>query len=286
MRRNDAKPAKVDAFHSYTGYMMPKRTEREVYINKEVDVTELVKYLEKRNEGREKNERITLFHCFVTAIGRTIKMRPLLNRFIANKHYWDRNEISMSFVAKKRFEDHAEEALMILKLRDDNEINSISKKIIGDVKQARKEGENFGADGALEVLAKLPSPIMSFVMWVLCFLDRHGMFPKSFRDVDPNYTTVLISNLGSIKCDAIHHHLNDFGTNSIMITIGVLKKKEKIMDDGSKEIRDIIEVGCTLDEMIGDGFYFAKSLRIIDYLMAHPEELEIPMSEEINYVCD
>ena len=35
-----------------------------------------------------------------------------------------------------------------------DKLNSISKKIIGDVKSARKEGENFGADAALEISKK------------------------------------------------------------------------------------------------------------------------------------
>ena len=37
---------------------------------------------------------------------------------------------------------------------------------------------------------------------------------------------LVVSNLGSIDCGAIYHHLTDFGTNSIVIT----------MDDGHKSV--------------------------------------------------
>jgi hypothetical protein len=35
------------------------------------------------------------------------------------------------------------------------------------------------------------------------------------------------------------------------------------MEDGSEQIRDVIDIGATLDERIGDGFYFARSLKLI-----------------------
>ena len=88
-----------------------------------------------------------------------------------------------------------------------------------------------------------------------------------------------MSNLGSIKCPSVYHHLNNYGTNSFMCTIGTLHKEEVLMDDGHKEIRDIVEVGVTIDERIGDGFYFARSLKLLKYIFAHPELLEKPLAE-------
>ncbi|MDD6160779.1 MAG: 2-oxo acid dehydrogenase subunit E2 [Oscillospiraceae bacterium] len=95
---------------------------------------------------------------------------------------------------------------------------------------------------------------------------------------DPNYTTILCSNLGSIKCPAVDHHLNNYGTNSIMITIGTLHKDEVTMPDGHREIRDVIDVGATLDERIADGFYFARSLKLIKHIFAHPKMLDQPLN--------
>lgn len=272
----------IDAFHNYTAYLMPKRTESEVFMKTEVDITELLKFIEKRNEG-ESEYKVTLFHCICAAVTRIIKMRPQLNTFISGKKYWQRREISLSFVAKKRFTDHSEEALMVLKPTDDYTLNDFTRKIVGEVHEARYGKENYGADDVLKVLQKLPGFIMNIVMGILNFMDQHGLMPKSLIDVDPNYTSVLLSNLGSIKCDAVYHHLNNFGSNSIMITIGVMKKALKIMPDGTTQVRDVVEIGATLDERIADGFYFARSLKIVEYLMSHPELLDVPLKEEIPY---
>jgi len=59
----------------------PGRCNSDVYINQKMDVTKLVEYVEKR---KKKGDSITLFHAFVTAIGKTIYNRPKLNYFVAN----------------------------------------------------------------------------------------------------------------------------------------------------------------------------------------------------------
>jgi hypothetical protein len=114
---------------------------------------------------------------------------------------------------------------------------------------------------------------------IVRILDFWGINPKALTDGDPNYTTILCSNLGSIQCPAVYHHLSNYGTNSIIVTIGTLHKEEVLMPDGHKEIRDVIDIGATLDERIADGFYFARSLKLIKYIFSHPELLDRPLSE-------
>ena len=48
-----------------------------------------------------------------------------------------------------------------------------------------------------------------------------------------------------------------------------------------EHLRDVVDIQVTLDERIADGFYFARSLKLISYLLEHPEELEKPIAEEL-----
>ena len=169
---------------------------------------------------------------------------------------------------------------MVLTPTDEDNLDSISKKIVGDVKETRKsEHSTGGVDATLDAFAKIPRPILAVVVRIIRWLDFWGKNPKALTQGDPNYTTILTSNLGSIKCPAVYHHLSNYGTNSIMITIGTLHKEEIIMPDGTKEIRDVVDVGATLDERIADGFYFARSLKLIKHVFANPELLEKPLGE-------
>ena len=281
-RKDGRRVRDVPGLQTIMAHLMPNRTDNEVYLHDTIDVTELVRYLEEKNESLD--YKITLFHCVITALARRVKERPLMNRFIQGHRMYDRNEISLSFVCKRRFADHAEEALMVLVPKDTDTVNEISRKIVGDVMETRKsEHSTGGVDALLDSFAKIPPLLLMPVIRVIRWLDFWGINPNFLTEGDPNYTTILCSNLGSIQCPSVYHHLNNYGTNSIMITIGTLHKEELLMPDGHKEIRDAVDIGATLDERIADGFYFARSLRLIKHVFAHPELLEQPLSENSRF---
>lgn len=260
-------------------HLMPNRTDCEVYLHDIIDATELIKYLEEKNASHPEY-KTTIFHCAITGLARMVRERPLMNRFIQGRRIYERNEISLSFVCKRRFADHADEALMVLVPKDTDTLDDVSKKIIGDVHETRKsEHSTGGVDTLLDTLAKFPRPFLMVFIKIVRILDFWGINPKALTDGDPNYTTILCSNLGSIKCPSVYHHLSNYGTNSIILTIGTLHKEELLMPDGHKEIRDVIDIGATLDERIADGFYFARSLKLIKHIFSHPELLDRPLGE-------
>ncbi len=264
-------------------HLWPNRADCEVYLNDTIDATELVKYMEKKNL-QHPEYKTTIFHCAVTGIARMVKERPLMNRYIQGRRTYERDEISISFTAKRRFADHAEESLMVLVPKDTDTLDDISKKIVGDVTEMRKsEHSTGGIDSVLDTFAKVPRPLLMLIVRIVRWLDFWGKTPMALRDGDPHYTTIECSNLGSIKCPAVYHHLCNYGTNSVMITIGTLHKEEILMPDGHKEIRDVVDIGATLDERIGDGFYFARSLKLMKHIFAHPEILDKPIGEPSGY---
>ena len=260
-------------------HLMPSRTAAEVYVNEKIDVTDLLQWLEKKN-AQHPEYKTTLMHCFIVAIARMIRERPKMNRFIQGRRMYERYNISLSFVAKRRFSDHAEEALMFFTPKDTDTLDTLSYKIAGQVKETKKsEHSTGGIDATVDAFAKIPRLLLIPVIGIIRCLDFWGVNPKFLTDGDTNYSTVLLTNLGSIKGPAVYHHLNDYGTNSIVAAIGTIHKEELVMPDGSKQIRDVVDLGATLDERIADGFYFVRSLKLLKHVFAHPELLEQPIGE-------
>ena len=277
--RADGRWIKGTGMQTLMANVLPNRTECEVCCRELIDATELLKFLEKRN-AEHPDYKTTVFHCALLCIARIIRERPYLNRFIQGRRMYERHEISLSFVCKRRFADTAEEALLLFVPRDEETIDSFSRYVVGDIQETRKsEHSTGGVDKIMDDLAKLPRPLLMLVVKVIRILDFWGKLPHDIWETDPNYSTVLASNLGSIKCPSVYHHLNNYGTNSIMITIGTLHKEEMVMEDGHKEIRDVIDISATLDERIADGFYFARSLKLLKHVFAHPELLDKPLGE-------
>lgn len=285
--RNDARRVKeTRGLQGLMPHLMPKRTDAEVFLSDKFDVTELLQFVDRKNAENAANGldyKITVFHCVVAAITKMIMERSVLNRFIQGRRLYERHEISMSFVAKRRFTDHAEEFLMVLVPGEEDTIDDVAHKIVGEVRETRKNEAASGIDAILAKVTKLPMPILAFVFFIVRCLDFLGINPKALTEGDTNYSTVLLSNLGSIKCPAVYHHLNNYGTNSIVITIGTIHKEELIMDDGTKQIRDVVDFGVTLDERIGDGFYFSRSLKVVKHIFAHPELLNQSLSSPTGF---
>ena len=270
MRRKDAVLLNdPDPFHSIVPYVMPKRTEAEVSSEVTFDITELLSFIKKHNEEQGTNYK--LFHCICMAIAKTIYHRPKMNIFIAGRKFWQRNDITLSFVAKQKFADEAQETLMTLKVDGDMDLDRVSKIILGDVKKARSSGTN-SLDKTMELVGKLPRFVLEIFFWILSRMEYHGIYPEDLAKGDPNYTSCLLSNLGSIGADNCYHHLSNFGTNSMMGTIGTMYKEEG---------RDKVKMTITLDERIADGFYFAKSLKLLKYILEHPEMLTSKVSDPV-----
>ena len=262
--------------------LFPNRTDCEVFLNQEIDITELLKFIDEKN-GPDAEYKTTLFHCFVTMVCRVLNERRLLNRFVQGGRIYERDEITVSFVAKRRFSDHSEETLMQYKAKGKDKLEDISRFIVGDVKQMRERKESEGLDVVFDKFQKVPRWLLISAVKLVRVLDFWGKVPDGLTKGDSNYASVLISNLGSIRCPAVYHHLNNYGTTSIMITLGTIHQKNVINDDGSVEKRDFIDMAAILDERIADGFYFARSLKLIQHICLHPEILDIVLSEESGY---
>lgn len=259
--------------------LKPNRCDSDVYINEKIDVTELLKYIEKKNKNKE-GKKYTVFHAFSQAIAMTIYNRPLLNRFIANKKFYDRNEVKLSFVAKVNFEDTAKEMLIVLNVKEEYTIDDFNEQIVRKVSKVREKNEVSDTNNLIDIIGSLPKIIRVPIIGIVKILDSHGWLPKSMTNDNIYYSTVIMSNLGSIKCGAIYHNLTNFGTNSILATMGEIHK-ENVFIDGKEQVRDICEFGVNLDERIADGVYFAKSVNLLKYILSNPKLLDKPANTKV-----
>lgn len=274
--RRDGKRLKMGGFERFLYYLKPRRSDSEVYISKCIDVTELVKYMK---EKKKDNEDLTYFHLFSTAVAKVVYNKPLLNRFIIGGNKYDRNDITLSFVAKTDFSDTAREFLTVIKVDANDSLMDISRKIKGDVKKIRSNKESH-TDDFVNKLGRLPKWMMAIIVWIIKRLDNHDMLPQSLTKNSVYHSTVLLSNLGSIHCDGIYHNLTNFGTNSILLTIGEIKEEVKVIE-GEIVKRYVCDFGITLDERIADGVYFAKSINLLEYILNDPKLLEGKVNDKI-----
>lgn len=273
-KRKDATLVKPkDSIGVLMPLIFPKRVDSEVSMTRDFDITKLCKYVDDINKSGKLEFKMTYFHAIMASIGAVIYNRPSLNRFVKDKCLYQRKDIIFSFIAKNKLKDNGEEKIIFIRLNDKDNAQELSKKMAVDVFKAKGE-DTGGFDDTLKWLTKLPKWLLSLIVKTVMFLDRKGKAPKSLTEGDTNYSTVIFSNLGSIKSESCYHHLSEYGTNSIIITVGTIEEKNG---------KQIVDMTFTLDERIADGFYFAKSVNLADYVFKHPEFLDKPLSSKIEF---
>ncbi len=278
-RRDGTLLRNIDSMHYIMPLMYPNRCDNEAFMHVRVDLTNATAYLEKKNTG-DIPYRYNLFQMVVTAILKTITLRPELNRFIANNNLYQRKELTAAFTVKKLFSDNGGEALARIHANGSDNIDTIHDEIYRQVSFCRSDNKD-ESTASMDVIQKIPGK--HFIGWVARFLDRHDMMPQSVIATDPYQCSAVLTNLGSLKIDAGYHHMTNWGTNSVFCAIGLMKKRPFYDEDGNVEMRMSVDLGLTIDERIADGYYYAKSIRLLKKLLEEPELLELPLSEPVEY---
>lgn len=271
----------IDSMHCIMPLMYPNRCDNEAFISERIDLTNVNRYLEEKNAG-DPEYKYNLFQVMVTAMLKTITLRPKMNRFIANKNMYQRNEVSAAFTIKKIFSDNGGEALAFLHAKDSDTIDTIHNEIYRQVSYCRSDKKD-PSTASMDVVQKLPRFLIKLVGCGARFLDRHGWMPRGVIATDPFYSSAVLSNLGSIGLHAGYHHLTNWGTTSVFCVIGEKKKRPFYDENGNMEMRDSVDLGLTIDERIADGYYYSKTIRLLRKLLEHPELLELPLSEKVDY---
>lgn len=267
-----------DPMHLIMPYLMGERADNEAVLTEQFELAKVKEYLAKKSETAQ--YKYTYFHFILAAMAKTIYFRPKMNRFYTANRLYERDNISFSFTAKNKFNDHADESLLVLKA-EDNETSILEQmhdKVCAEVYKIREEEKHDDTTTQLEWLTKIPRPILKLVVKLLFWLQYHDWLPAALNNVDPYRSTVWISNLGSIKTSANYHHLINWSLCSIF----VIENKSKIVpvfaEDGTYEMKEVMDISFTIDERIADGFYFARSVELFKTFFENPELIDQPLS--------
>jgi hypothetical protein len=283
-RRDGTLIRDVDALHLIMPYLYPNKTDNEAFISERIDLTPINEYIARKNQelAESELEPYKFFYILLAAIVKTVTLRPKMNRFIKGGRMYQRDDLSLAFVVKKQFNDDAEEALAFIKFDENTTLNDVRIRLGEEIHACRGERGDNSTD-QMELITKLPNWLLRFAMWILHKLDYYGHVPYDLIKTDPNHASVFITNLGSIGLKSGYHHLSNWGTNSIFVIIGEKKMSPFYDENGNITMKETIDLGLTLDERIADGYYYSKTVKLLKHLLAHPELLELPAKEEVDY---
>ena len=263
----------VDPIVQITPYLMPMRCDAQVFLDYDVEYEPLMRYIAKKSR---EGVKITFMEILIASFVRGVSQVPEVNRFIMNKQFYNRRELTASFTLLMDTDDGSiEENTVKIFFDPTDTIYDVSARVKELVAKNRKaETSGFAVKLASAVL-KIPL-LPSLAAGLVKLLDRYGLLPKALLDGLPFHTSMFITNNASIGLMRVYHHIYNFGTCSQFVSIGSVERGVALDAKGNVVRKRLLPLGVVCDERICEGAMYAKMLSIMGRLLNNPEQLEQP----------
>lgn len=262
---------KLDPVVFLMPYIMPRRTDSEVMIDLNLDLTKVEGFI---REHKKEIPDLTLYHFIFASLVRASAVTPQINRFITGSRIYQRRNVRISMMIKKRLEIDGKESTIYPTFEHTDTLEDIvyKTKTMADEALAKLDDESNGFDHLMGLLYAIPPFILRGVVRFLMLLDRHGKLPK-LVDLQPFHSAFFVTNVGSIGLPVIYHHLYEFGTTSGFASIGKKEIVTNISPKGVIRTTKVLPMKLVLDSRICDGYTYSCAFRTIRKCFEHPEWL-------------
>lgn len=208
----------------------------------------------------------------IAAYLRLVSQNPNLNRFVVNKRIYSRNHFCVSFVTLKDNGESGEETVVKLYFNLGDDIFEVNRKVTEAIELSKTTEDSNSVDKLLKGITKIPG-LVGGIVGALKLWDKLFGLPFSIIDGSPFHTSLFITNLASLRTNAVYHHVYEFGTTSIFIAMGQPDKRLSNTAEGIVE-KKVIPVKVSVDERVESGYYFAKCFREFKRYIKDPTILE------------
>ena len=258
-----------DAMYELVPYIMPYRYDASNSVTVDIDLGLMQDYVRKcRKKG------INMSHMSIIIAGalRIASQNPFLNRFVMNRKIYARNHFCVSFVTLQPGKTSDTVNKIYFNLDDD--IFTVNQKVQEAIERTQEPTSENALDRLMASLVRIPF-LVGAAVGVLKFIDKYFTLPFSILNASPFHTSLFITNLASIRTNAIYHHLYEFGTTGIFISMG--QPEKRIEKNGETvEEKKIMPLGIVTDERIANGHYYGRCFRELNRYYKNPELLETP----------
>ena len=273
----------IPGFSKFIPFIMPTRNDRLIHYEESFEVSALDRRLRKLRVDGYKG--IGILHFIIAAYVRCVSMLPAVNRFIAGRRIYSRDDdIEVVMTVKRSLTIDATETTIKVHFAPTDTIFDVYRKMNEKIDEIKSSDDNNNTEDVADAFARLPRFLIRFALAIIRLMDYFGWLPQSIMDASPFHGSMIITDLGSLRIGPVYHHIYNFGTLPVFIAFGAKYHKYEINRHGQVEDRKYIDTKLVLDEGIVDGHYYAQLLQAFRYLFAHPEVVENPPSRVIEDV--
>ena len=271
MARSDGRLLKtLSPFVKIIPHIMTRRSDAQNFYKQIVVVEKIDQYIkEKENQGIKLN----YLHLFIAVYVRVLAQRPQLNRFVMNNQIYARHGILISMAIKRCLKDEGEETTVKFIFTGKESLEEIIEIVNRTIEESCAAGTDNDVDIIARKIMSLPNGLVKLLVGTLKGMDRYNLLPRKIIEASPFHTSLFFTYLKSINLDFIYHHLYDFGTTGIFVSLGKAKKLPVVEGD-QVLVKKCCEIGYVIDERICDGLYYSNSFKLVKKYLANPYLLD------------
>jgi len=267
---------KVDPMFAIAPFILKSRVDSQVLFEIKVPIDKIEDFI---RTHKEKIPDLSIMHVVMASLVRLMSQRPNLNRFVMWHKIFARNHVNFSIAIKRSMSDTGEETVIKPNFLPTDTIYEIVSKTNNELGKSLIASKDNSMDSLSRLFGFLPDFLLRGLVFSLTYLDKVGLMPKIFNRASPFHTSFFLTNLGSIGIESIYHHLYEFGTCSMFVAMGKKTRENVIEKNGQIKTHKSILLKFVLDERICDGFYYARSMRLLEKILSNPADLLLPPKE-------
>ena len=280
-RRHEGRRVKrLDPIVQMTPYLMPMRCDAMVFLQHDVEYEPLMRYI--ADKSRNENVKITFLEIIIACYVRAISQVPEVNRFIMNKQFYNRNELTCAMTILMNTPDGSiKENVIKVRFDPTDTIYDVATRLTRKIEANREPEKPSLSIKLASLLLQIPG-FTSLIVWLVRFLDRYGLCPGVLIDELPFYTSMFITNNASIGLHSVYHHLYNFGNTSMFFGLGTPERGYTVDSKGTPKRWCTLPIGITVDERVCGGATYAKLFTWMKRCLKNPELLDTP-PEQVFY---
>ncbi|MBN2281551.1 MAG: 2-oxo acid dehydrogenase subunit E2 [Candidatus Marinimicrobia bacterium] len=243
--------------------------EGKVYGTYEVDVTDMMTYIQKR---KEEGVRLTVTQFVVAALGQALYYdAPEVNCYVRRGKivYRDSADVFISVLKKSGNGQTG----MVVKDSQNKTVTEIAESIDSRL-EAKREGKEKGFFSLVSTLAKIPWPFRKMALKIITWwiFDMEFPVPGLKKQTSP-FGSIMLTNIGTFGLKTGMVALFPIGKLPGVITMGRAEETAVVID-GEIQVRTMLPFTGTFDHRMVDGAQIGKLARAMQQRLKHPELLD------------
>lgn len=270
----------LSPFYKLIPYMMPRRCDRCNQYEESFEISVLDRRLRQLRVSGYKE--ISVLHFLIAAYIRAVSMMPGLNRFVAGRKVYARNDIEIVLSVRRDESANSPTTTVKVAFEPTDTIFDVYRKIDERVSEIRASEDGEIADEYADMASHLPRFLLRICMSVLKFMDYFGWLPEGAINASPFHGSMMISDLGSLRISPVYHHIYNFGTLPMYISFGAKHRSYELNRKGEIVDKKYVDCKMVMDEGVVDSHYYAQLIQAFRVMFTHPEIVETPPSKVID----